>query len=53
MKHYSDIIIAPVITEKSMTERSQNVYTFKVVKEATKTDIKAAVEAAGGKVEIV
>ena len=46
MKHYSDIIIAPVITEKSMTERSQNVYTFKVVKEATKTDIKAAVEAA-------
>ena len=46
MKHYSDIIIAPVITEKSMTERGQNVYTFKVVKEATKTDIKAAVEAA-------
>ena len=46
MKHYSDIIIAPVITEKSMTERGKNVYTFKVVKEATKADIKAAVEAA-------
>ena len=44
MKHYSDIIIAPVITEKSMTERNQNVYTFKVVKSATKNDIKKAVE---------
>ena len=46
MKHYSDIIIAPVITEKSMLERSQNVYTFKVVKSATKEDIKKAVESA-------
>lgn len=44
MKHYSDIIIAPVITEKSMLERSHNVYTFKVVKTATKDEIKAAVE---------
>ena len=25
MKHYSDIIIAPVITEKSMYDRQQNV----------------------------
>ena len=31
MKHYSDIIIAPVITEKSMAERANNVYVFKVV----------------------
>lgn len=46
MKHYSDIIIAPVITEKSMADRSANVYTFKVVKSATKDEIKAAVEAA-------
>ena len=46
MKHYSDIIIAPVITEKSMLERSSNVYTFKVVKNATKTDIKTAIEEA-------
>ena len=44
MKHYSDIIIAPVITEKSMAERSNNVYTFKVVKTATKDEIKAAIE---------
>jgi len=46
MKHYSDIIIAPVITEKSMSERQNNVYTFKVVKTATKDEIKAAVEEA-------
>ena len=44
MKHYSDIILAPVITEKSMTERQNNVYTFKVVKSATKDEIKKAVE---------
>ncbi len=52
MKHYSDIIIAPVITEKSMAERSNNVYTFKVVKTATKDEIKAAIEDAF-KVEVV
>lgn len=46
MKHYSDIIIAPVITEKSMANRQNNVYTFKVSKDATKTDIKRAVEEA-------
>lgn len=46
MKHYSDIIIAPVITEKSMVERQNNVYTFKVVKSATKDEIKFAVEEA-------
>ena len=46
MKHYSDIIIAPVITEKSMANRQNNVYTFKVAKDATKTDIKSAVEEA-------
>ena len=46
MKHYSDIIIAPVITEKSMANRQNNVYTFKVSKDATKTDIKKAVEEA-------
>lgn len=46
MKNYTDIIIAPVITEKSMTNRQNNVYTFKVVKTATKDEIKAAVEEA-------
>ena len=46
MKHYSDIIIAPVITEKSMALRDSNVYTFKVVKNATKDEIKMAIEEA-------
>ncbi len=46
MRHYSDIIMAPVITEKSMANRSNNVYTFKVVKDATKDEIKRAVEEA-------
>ncbi len=46
MKHYSDIIIAPVITEKSMAERQNNVYIFKVAKNATKDEIKFAIEEA-------
>ena len=44
MKHYSDIIYSPVITEKSMAERQNNVYIFKVNKNATKDEIKMAVE---------
>lgn len=48
MKHYSDIILAPVITEKSMYDRQNNVYTFKCIKSATKEDIKRAVEEAFG-----
>ena len=44
MRHYSSVIIAPVITEKSMTVRENNVYTFKVAKDATKDEIKKAVE---------
>ncbi len=46
MKHYSDIIYSPVITEKSMNARKNNVYTFKVSKSATKDEIKYAVEEA-------
>ena len=46
MKHYSDIIIAPVVTEKTMTLRNENVYTFKVAKDARKDEIKNAVETA-------
>ena len=46
MKHYSDIIYSPVITEKSMALRQNNVYTFKVAKSATKDEIKKAVEEA-------
>ena len=46
MRHYSEIIIAPVVTEKSMALRSENVYTFKVAKDASKDEIKNAVETA-------
>jgi len=48
MKDYSDIILAPVITEKSAKNAEQNVYTFKCVKSATKTQIKWAIEKAFG-----
>ena len=48
MKHYSDIIKASVITEKSMSARSENFYTFKCDKRDTKTQIKKAVEEAFG-----
>lgn len=46
MKDYTDILIAPVITEKSASNANNNVYTFKVAKSATKTEIKWAVEKA-------
>ena len=46
MRHYSDIIIAPVITEKSISDRQDGVYTFKVAKDADKCEIKKAVEEA-------
>ena len=39
-----DIIIAPVVTEKSSDGIAEGKYTFKVNKKATKIDIKNAVE---------
>ena len=45
MKDYTDIIIAPVITEKSAAAAEKNVYTFKVASDANKTEIKKAIEA--------
>ena len=39
-----DIIVAPILTEKSQADISEKRYTFKVVPSATKTEIKAAVE---------
>jgi len=44
MKDYTDIIIAPVITEKSAIQRENNVYTFKVAKDANKIEIAKACE---------
>ncbi len=39
-----DIIIRPVITEQSMADVADKKYVFQVAMNATKTDIKAAVE---------
>lgn len=46
MKDFTDVIIAPVITEKSAMNAEKNIYTFKVNKKANKTQIKQAIEAA-------
>jgi len=43
-KDAHDIIRAPVITEKSTLVSEHNQVVFKVAKEASKTDIKAAIE---------
>ena len=39
-----DIVIKPIITEKSMEGLQENKYTFKVAKNANKIEIKKAVE---------
>lgn len=44
MKDYRDIIIKPIITEKSMGLLADNKYTFIVDKRANKTEIKNAIE---------
>ena len=44
MKDYTDIIIAPVVTEKSAANAEKNVYTFKVKNSANKIEIKNAFE---------
>jgi large subunit ribosomal protein L23 len=44
LKHY-DVIVAPVITEKSTLASENNQVVFKVSDEATKPEIKQAVEA--------
>ena len=41
---YYDVIIRPVITEKSMADMGEKKYTFLVHPEANKTQIKDAVE---------
>lgn len=41
---YYDVILKPVITEKSMNAMSEKKYTFYVHTEATKNQIKEAVE---------
>ena len=48
MKDFTDIIIAPVITEKAAIQPEANIYTFKVAKDANKIEIKKAIEEAFG-----
>ncbi len=44
MRHAEDIIIKPIITEKSYSQVSEGKYTFEVAIDATKIDIRNAVE---------
>ena len=44
MKAPQDIILKPVITERSMDDLQAGKYTFKVAKDANKSEIKKAVE---------
>jgi large subunit ribosomal protein L23 len=54
MRTSYDIIIRPIVTENSMLQTSDRKYTFEVLKEANKTQIKKAVEEVFGvKVENV
>ena len=54
MKAAQDIVIAPVITEKSMIDAKSKKYTFKVATDSNKVEIASAVEALFGvKVESV
>ena len=39
-----EIILAPVVTEKSSADMQEGKYTFRVAKKATKIDVKNAVE---------
>ena len=41
---YYDVILKPVVTEKSMNAQAEKKYTFLVHPDVTKTQIKAAVE---------
>ena len=49
MKDYRDVIVRPIITEKSMKEMAENnKYTFEVAKGTNKIEIRQAVEAIWG-----
>ena len=47
LRHY-DVIVAPIVTEKSTMASEQNQVVFKVARRATKPEIKAAIEALFG-----
>ena len=53
MKCYADVIVRPLITEKSMDGVANKCYTFEVAKDATKADIATAVETMFKKTKVV
>ena len=53
MKCLADIIVRPLITEKSMDGIASKVYTFEVRKNATKADVALAVETMFKKTKVV
>lgn len=45
MKNYRDVILRPIVTEKSMQlMENENKYTFEVAKGTNKTEVKIAIE---------
>ena len=53
MKSVADIIVRPLITEKSMDSVGEKRYSFEVAKDATKAEIAHAVEAMFKKTKVV
>ena len=53
MKSVADIIVRPLITEKSMDGTASKVYTFEVQKDATKAEVALAVETMFKKTKVV
>ena len=53
MKSYADIIVRPLITEKSMDTVAEKRYSFEVAFNANKAEIAAAVEAMFKKTKVV
>ena len=50
---YYDILLSPVVTEKSMAQMAEKKYTFLVNTDATKSQIKEAVEKMFANVKVV
>ena len=53
MKSYADIIVRPLITEKSMDGVAEKRYSFEVKSDATKAEIATAVETMFKKTKVV
>lgn len=44
MREARDIVIRPIVTEKTVKQGEENKYTFEVLKDANKIEIKKAIE---------